>query len=308
MDVYDLHKMQKEESAVSPLSVALGNFDGVHAGHAALIREAVAYAKAHGIKSAVWTFADGTAALPNKPDARCITSTRDKLALIASLGVDFAFLEEFQAVRGFTPERFVKELLIEKCGAVCAVCGFNFRFGAGGSGDNEALRQLMQPRDCIVVPPVYIGEKLVSSTAIRTLVEDGDMEGAATLLGHPFFITAPVLHGKQLGRTIGIPTINQNFPVGYVIPKNGIYACLVDIVGETFPGVANVGIRPTIENDSHKINCETHIIGYNGWLYGEDIRVSFHCRLRDEMKFEGVEALCKQIHRDIERTLAYFKK
>ncbi len=308
MYVYDLHTMQKEESAVSPLSVALGNFDGVHEGHAALIREAVAYAKAHGIKSAVWTFANGAATLPNKPDTQCITGVRDKLALIASLGVDLAFLEDFDTVRGLSPERFVNEQLIEKCGAVCAVCGFNFRFGAGASGNSETLRALMSPRDCIVVPPVYIGGRLVSSTAIRALIESGDTEGAAGMLGHPFFINTPVVHGKHLGRTIGIPTINQNFPAGYVIPRNGIYACEVGIGGKRFPGVANVGIRPTIENDTHQMNCETHIIGYSGELYGKDVKVSFFRYLRDEMKFADVDELGAQIRRDIENTLAYFEK
>lgn len=300
--------MQKEESAVSPLSVALGNFDGVHAGHAALIREAVSYAEAHGIKSAVWTFADGAAALPNKPDARCITSVRDKLRLIASLGADYAFLEDFGAVRSLSPERFVKEHLMESCGAVCAVCGFNFRFGAGGSGNSESLRSLMAPYDCIIVPPVYIGGKLVSSTAIRALIESGNMEEATELLGYPFFINTPVVRGKQLGRTIGIPTANQNFPEGFVIPKNGIYACIADIRGQHFPCVANVGTRPTIECDTHKINCETHIIGYSGELYGEDVKISFYRYLRDEMKFASVDRLGAQIRRDIENAVAYFKK
>ena len=134
MDVYNLHTMQKEEGVSSPLAVVLGNFDGVHAGHADLITRAVTYAEAHGIASAVWTFADGAAALPNKPDVPAITTTEEKLALIGALGVDYAILEIFEAVRGYTPERFVNELLIGKCGASAAVCGFNFRFGAVGCG------------------------------------------------------------------------------------------------------------------------------------------------------------------------------
>ena len=205
MDVYNLHTMQKEEGVSSPLAVVLGNFDGVHAGHADLITRAVTYAKVHGIASAVWTFADGAASLPNKPDARAITTTEEKLALIGSMGVDFAILESFEAVRGYTPERFVNELLIGKCGAAAAVCGFNFRFGAGGIGTGETLAALMAPRPCIIVPPVYVGDMLVSSTAIRACIEAGDMEGAAAMLGRPFSLTAPVVHGKELGRTIGIP-------------------------------------------------------------------------------------------------------
>ena len=309
MDVYNLHTMQKEEGVSSPLSVALGNFDGVHAGHADLITRAVEYAKAHGIASAVWTFADGAAALPNKPDVRAITTTEEKLSLIGALGVDYAILESFEAVRGYTPERFVRELLIGKCGAAAAVCGFNFRFGAGGVGTGELLASLMAPRNCIIVPPVYVDGKLVSSTAIRACIEAGDMEGAAAMLGRPFSLTGTVLHGKELGRTIGIPTINQLFPAGSVIPKSGIYACTVETSGGSFPGVANVGIRPTItENDAHGINCETHIIGYSGWLYGERVKVSFRSRLRDERKFDGIGALQEQIRRDIDAARDYFSR
>ena len=308
MDVYDLQKMQREEGVSSPLSVALGNFDGVHLGHADLIKRAVTYAAEHGIKSAVWTFSDDSAVLPNKPGAHRITATREKLELIRDLGVDYAFLEDFSLVRHYSPERFVRELLVDGCGAVCAVCGFNFRFGAGGLGNSDTLRELMSPLDCIIAPPVYIGGRLVSSTVIRLLIESGDMEGAQKLLGRPFFIDFPVVKGKQLGRTIGIPTINQNFPEGHVIPKGGIYACTVDIGGDIFLGVANIGTRPTVSNDSHSINCETHIINYNGWLYGKNIKVAFYKRLRDEIRFDGIDALRCQIGRDIESTLAYFSE
>ena len=117
-----------------------------------------------------------------------------------------------------------------------------------------------------------------------------------------------MVEGKCLGRTIGIPTINQNFREGYVIPKSGVYACRVDIDGEFYSGVANVGTRPTIKADAHSLNCETHVIGYSGMLYGKSVRVSFCKRLRDEARFEGVEALKVQIARDIEETKKYFSK
>ena len=315
MDIYDLRTMNREEGVGSPLlqtlpsglqtAVALGSFDGVHSGHAALIRRAVDFAKAHGIASAVWSFRDDASALPGKSGS-VLTTLREKLSLIASLGVDYALLEDFSRVRDYTPGRFVNELLIEGCGTVCAVCGFNFRFGKNGLGDCDTLRELMSPRECIVVPPVYRNGRLVSSSAIRLLIGAGEMEEAAVMLGRPFFIDFPVVHGKQLGRTIGIPTINQNFPEGHIIPKSGIYACTVDIGGDIFLGVSNVGLRPTVESGPHKINCETHIINYNGWLYGKSIKVSFYKRLRDEMKFAGVPELKAQIERDIASTSAYF--
>ncbi len=308
MDVYNLHTKEKEEGVSSPLSVALGNFDGVHKGHVSLIEKTVAYAKEHGIASAVWTFADDANALPNKPTANAITTTEEKLALFAELGVDYVLLERFESVRNLSPEEFVAEHLKKACRAVCAVCGFNFRFGAGGLGNCDTLAELMAPADCIVLPPFYMHGKPVSSTAIRLLIEAGEMEAAAQYLGRPFFIDFPVVHGKQLGRTIGIPTINQHFPKGHVIPKRGIYACTVDIGGDIFLGVANVGSRPTVAGDSDEINCETHIIHYNGWLYGKNIKVSFRKRLRDEKKFESLDALKVQIASDIEVALDWFAK
>lgn len=307
MDVYNLQTMQREESVSSPLSVALGNFDGVHAGHAELIRRTVEHARKKGHFSAVWTFSSGTGTLPNKPGTPTITPLQDKLSLIASMGVDFAILESFSEVCGMSPEHFVKELLIKKYGAVCAVCGYNFRFGAGGTGDCDTLRSLMMPYECIVVPPVYKDSAPVSSSAVRAYIADGDMEGAKRLLGRPFYIDLPVVKGKQLGRTIGIPTINQSFPRGHIVPKVGIYACTVSIDGEEYLGVANVGTRPTVNNDDHALNCETHIIECNKDLYERNVKVSFHHRLRDEICFESIDGLKQQIECDIEETKQYFK-
>ncbi len=307
MVILNLHNMQKEESVNSPLSVALGNFDGVHAGHTALILKAVEIAKEKGIASAVWTFADGKAVLPNKPGTLAITTLEERLSLIASLGVDYAILESFEDVRDYTPERFANELLKKKCKAVWTVCGFNFRFGAGGAGDSEKLRELMQPEGCTVVPPVYVNGEQVSSTLIRGYIEAGDMKAASELLGRQFFIDTTVTHGKALGRTIGIPTINQSFPEGHIVPKKGIYACIVHAEGEKYIGVANVGIRPTVDSDDI-INCETHIIGYDGELYGKQVRVEFFSRIRDEKKFGSVSELKEQIEKDIIYTKEYFEK
>ena len=308
MDIIDLQTMRKEEGkCCSPFSVALGNFDGVHKGHAELIRRAVAYAHEHNIKSAVWTFASNKAALPNKPDSPTLTSEDEKLALIRELGVDYAILADFESVRTMSPEEFTSQILIGECNAEAVVCGFNFRFGKGGIGDAGTLCSLMSPRECIVVEPVFVNDTLVSSSAIRELVESGDMEGAAQLLGHPFSITVPVAHGKRLGRTIGIPTVNQNFPEGHIIPMSGIYACTVQISGKTYMGAANVGFRPTVES-TRSINCETHIIDYDGDLYDEKVKVSFYKRLRGEVRFGSVEELREGIQNDIRKTREYFKK
>lgn len=306
MEVYNLKTMKKEESICSPLSAALGNFDGVHIGHAELICRTVKYAKENGYASAVWTFAGDAGVLPNKPGARCITDTKEKLELIAALGVDYAILEDFEAVRDLSAKDFVATRLVNSLNVRCAVCGYNFKFGAGGKATADDLQKLMYPNYCIIVPQVFAGDTPVSSTAIRSLIENGDMEGAKRLLGHPFSISAPVEKGKQLGRTIGIPTVNQYFKDGHVVPKKGIYACLVTVNGEEFIGVSNVGIRPTIENDDHRFNCETHILGFDESIYGETVKISFYSRLRDELRFNGVEALRRQIDLDVQNARQYF--
>lgn len=308
MKIIDLQTMRKEEGkCCSPFSVALGNFDGVHKGHAELIRRAVTFAREHNIKSAVWTFASSTASLPNKPDSLTLTSESEKLSLIRELGVDYAILADFESVRGMSPEEFVSEILIGQCNAEAVVCGFNFHFGKGGVGDAAMLSRLISPRECIIVEPVYVNDTLVSSSAVRELVESGDMESAAELLGHPFSITLPVVEGKHLGRTIGIPTVNQNFPDGHIIPMSGIYACTVEISGEIYMGAANVGFRPTVES-TRRINCETHIIDYDGDLYDKQVKVSFYKRLRGELRFDSIEALREGIQNDIRKTREYFKK
>ncbi len=299
MYVYDLHTMKREESVSSPFSVALGNFDGVHLGHAELIKKCVSYAKENGIASAVWTFADNAGELPNKPGVPYITPVSAKLEIIASFGVDYAILEDFSEIRGLSPESFVRERLIKKYGAVCAVCGYNFRFGAGGSGNSEMLTELMKPHDCIVVPPFYCGDIPASSTAVRRFIESGDTASARKLLGRPFFIDSPVVHGKKLGRSIGIPTVNQFFEKGQLVPSRGIYATVVSFDGQHYRGVTNVGIRPTVDGECGAVNCETHILDYDGCLYGKSVRVWFIDKLRDEHRFSDIGELTAQIRRDI---------
>ena len=131
------------------------------------------------------------------------------------------------------------------------------------------------------------------------------METAQALLGHPFSVCFPVIQGKQLGRTIGIPTINQVFPEGHIVPSRGIYACSCFVDGEIYPAAANVGVRPTVE-DQGTVNCETHIINYEGDLYNKEVRIEFYCKLREEMKFDSLDALRRQIKIDISATLEYF--
>ncbi len=289
--------------AFADTALALGSFDGVHLGHAALIGRAVKIACERGLAPAVFTFNEEPGVIPSKAGARSLTDLKEKLSLIASLGAKFALLEDFSRIRGYSPERFVSDILVRDGHAKCAVCGFNFRFGAGGSGTCETLRELMPDGGCEIVEPVTLDGLTVSSSEIRRLLEDGNVERAARLLGREFSLELPVVHGKELGRTLGLPTVNQNPPKARVIPANGIYAASVELDGRRYKAVTNVGSRPTTDGDSAAVNLETHIIGFDGDLYGRLVRVCFARRLRDERRFDSLAELQAQIRRDIAAAL-----
>ena len=240
-------------------------------------------------------------------DVPALTTAEENLRQFANAGLDFAILEEFSAVRDLSPEEFARTYLMDKLGCAAVVCGFNFRFGRGGAGDCRTLQSILSEGDIplTVVDPVMHGDLVVSSTCIRAAVEAGDMDRAAALLGRPFSVCFPVRHGKQLGRTIGLPTINQDFPVGHIVPRHGIYACICTVGSARYMGVANVGVRPSVVSDGH-VNCETHIMDFDGVLYGESIRVEFLTRLRDEIRFDSIDALREAIEADIGNARAYF--
>ena len=304
MTVYRLSTKAVGDLPDRPLSIALGNFDGVHIGHRKLLRAAADAAGAAGCASAVWTF---TSLVKSDASVPSLTTQEEKRLQFAREGIDYAIFEDFSAVRSMGAVEFTEEYLLRRLRAAAVVCGFNFHFGQGGTGDAALLRNILAGYGVplTVIEPVHACGGIVSSTRIRNAITDGDMESAAEMLGRPFSVFLPVLHGNELGRTIGLPTINQDFPVGHIVPARGIYACLCHIGEDIYPGVANIGVRPSVPGDGH-INCETHIIGYNGDLYEKNVRVEFFRRLRDERKFPSLAALQSAIRGDIAAAREYF--
>ena len=309
MTVFDLQNTNKQMTAEKiPATVtALGTFDGVHIGHAALLREACTLASSLGsdVFPAVWTFFEP----PFRGRVKYLTTLQEKLSLFARAGIRYVFLEEFSNVQMLPPKDFVSKILLAGCGVRGSVCGFNFRFGHSAMGTPAFLQKELAN----ALAPVLITQKVTqgaeagSSTRIRALLDAGDTEYAAQCLGRYYSVSLPVVHGKELGRKIGIPTINQNFPLERQTPLRGTYASTVSVDGVLYPGVTNVGIRPSItENDSHTPNAETHIIGYRGWRYDKSLRVYFRHRLRDEQAFPSLDALKAQIARDIDASNASF--
>ena len=310
MTVIDLHTF-KEVQAPPHSVLCLGNFDGVHLGHRALAEEVLRkkdrlLPQYPNLKCGAWFFRRPPLDIITGRTTPLLTDNTQKLELFSSLGLDYAFIGDFDEVGGFSPQKFVSDILKKDCGCIFAVCGYNFKFGSKALGDARLLNELMDGNSS-TVNQVMLGDESISSSKIRMLISEGDITKANTLLGRKYSIHGQVLHGKKLGRTIGTPTVNQELALNIATPKRGIYISKTLVDGEWFPSVSNIGIRPSVE-DSHKLNCETYILGFDRDVYGKDITVEFHCRLRDEHKFESVEALKNQIIKDIESTEIYFKK
>ena len=284
--------------------ISLGFFDGLHLGHRLLLRRAFDEANARGFESAAFTFSEEGI----KPGGPRLMSFEEKLAALGSSGVFTVFAADFKSVRDLSPEDFVRDLLIGKCGAKVAVCGFNFRFGRDAAGDSGELCRLMRKYggEAIVIDPVSVGDRTVSSTAIRSALAEGNVELAAELLGRPHSLDAPVSHGARIGRTIEFPTINQYFHPTAIIPKYGVYAVKCVIGGEEMEGVCNIGVRPTVGGED-KPRCETHVFGLDREIYGEQVRVKFLRFLRAETRFDSLDELRAQIALDVAAAKEYFE-
>lgn len=308
----DLHSGKAVEGdRVGPLVLAIGNFDGVHRGHKCLIERAIRTAEemkdsGNTASGGVFCFLPSPGDLLMKSPPPHICSHEKKLELFAACGARYAVVGDFSVLKDMEAEDFVA-LLKERCGCIALVCGFNFRFGKGGCGNAELLKRFFGEK-LFVTDAVTSNDGMpISSSRIRSLVESGDIEKANGLLGHPFSVSGKVLHGKELGRRLGLPTVNQNFDENLLIPRSGVYITSVIIRGERYMAVSNIGRRPTVETDG-KINCETHLLDFEGDLYGVDITVEFYARSRDEKKFSCEEELRRAICNDVLSVRKYFEQ
>ena len=286
--------------------IALGFFDGVHLGHGALLRRAVEEAKKRGCESAVFTFDRPPKEVITGVPCPLINSPEDRAALVKRLyGIDEMLMVPFDDEMRTTPwDRFVTDILVGRYGAVHLVAGHDHHFGHRNQGSPELLREKCAELGlgCDIIPAVTIGGITVSSTHIRKLLEEGDVETARAFLGHPHVLTQTVGHGRQLGRTIGIPTVNLVAPPHVLLPRRGVYAAKITLPdGRAFGGVTNVGVRPTV-NNGQDVTVEPWILDFDGDLYGQAIRVEFYRRLRDERKFDSLAALRSQIETDAVKT------
>lgn len=281
-------------------AAAIGNFDGVHLGHQAVIGHARAWARAQAAPTLVVTF-DPHPAHFFQPDRApfALMQLPQKLEILATLGVDAVAVIPFTpALAALSPAEFAQAWLVERLGIRHAVTGRDFTFGKKRAGDVGTLAALgaRLGYDAEIVGAVGDAGEIVSSTRIRQALADGDIAAATHMLTRPFAIRAPVIHGDKLGRTIGVPTTNQELG-SYARPKYGVYAVWVHTPdGQRLRGVANIGVRPMFTPPRELL--ETWILDWSGDLYGADIEVGLAAWLRPEMRFDGLAALKAQIERD----------
>lgn len=281
---------------------ALGCFDGVHIGHQSLIDTVVS--DKSGLVPAIWTFS-APLSFPY------IETVEKRLNLCGEYGIKFAFCEEYEDLKRMSPEEFVKYLATE-LNIAHIVCGEDFRFGYKKEGDTELLRKECDKYGVALtvkssITATIYGEKVkVSSTIIKKLISNGDVETANELLGRPFTLKGVVINGNKIGRTISVPTVNQSLPKMRVSPRFGVYDSVFKVENKSYPSVTNIGIRPTVNKNEENTTCETHIIGQSLDLYGLIVEVEFHRFNRQEEKFSTLDDLKAQIKKDIKHSMDYY--
>jgi len=301
--VFDGDPAPDERGSVATVGV----FDGVHAGHVALLSEVRRIAADDGLQSVVVTF-DRHPATVVRPDEvpRLLTSLHHRLDLLGDLGIDVTYVLTFDEERSLqTPEQFVREVLVDTLGTRVVVAGDDFHFGHRHKGDVTTMAELGVQHDIKVVTVPLLSDAAaggaVSSSAIRAVVASGDVDLATRLIGRPFEVHGVVEHGDARGRTIGFPTANVAVAGDIILPSDGVYAgWYVRAGGAVHPAAINVGRRPTFYDENGLLLVEAHLIDFDGDLYGERAAVRFAARLRDEQRFSGIDALAAQLRSDVE--------
>lgn len=291
--------------------IALGFFDGVHLGHGALLRRTAEEAKARGCTPAVFTFDRPPKEVVTGIPCPLINSPEDRKDLIRRLyGIEDTLMVPFDREMMSTPwDAFVTDILAERYHAVHLVAGHDHHFGHKNQGSPELLREKCAELGigCDIIPKVEVAGITVSSTYIRKLVGLGQMERAAAFLGHPHTLTSMVRHGRGLGSSRLFPTANLSIPAHLLVPSHGVYVTRVTLPdGQSYAAVTNVGTRPTVNNGTD-VTVEASLLDYEGDLYGKTLRLEFFRRLRDEIRFDSLDALKTQIASDAETTRRYFQ-
>ena len=293
-------------AADAPIALTIGNFDGVHRGHQAMLSRLVEAAEDLALPSAVLTFDPppreffAEASAPPR-----LSSVRDKIERFAAHGVARTYVARFDGrLASLDPEAFIDSVLIRRLGVRWVLVGEDFRFGKGRAGDLARLRAAARTFSVEAMRTVTIDQERASSTAVREALARGDLDRAAALLGRPYAISGRVAHGEKRGRNLGFPT--ANLPLRRKPPLSGIFAVRVHGLGQPRLGVASLGVRPTIEPEGKPI-LEVFLFDFEDSIYGHRITVEFLHKLRDEEKYDTLDALTDQIRSDVAQARQYFE-
>jgi len=285
--------------------LTIGVFDGVHRGHQQIIRRLTTGAHGQTMPAVVLTFDPHPGKLFGRGEIKLLTLPDERAELLASFGVDIVITNHFdQDVANTTAFDFMQQLK-SQLGLSHLVLGYDSTVGKNREGNITRLTEIGEELGYTVevIPALSDESGVISSTEIRKLIEVGNVTEATRLMGHPYSLHGPVIHGDARGRTINVPTAN----IGYahedkMIPANGIYACWAYLDGQKYQAATNIGINPTFTPDKQIPNVEAHLLDFQHEIYGEDVKLEFIARLRDELRFDSVETLLEQIWKDIENT------
>lgn len=289
----------------NPTFIALGSFDGIHQGHRALIEKAIEATKLYNkhynkdAKTMVCTFNNHPLTVINKDLApKLIMDNKNKVEILQGLGVDIVnFMEFDRDLMKISPEEFIFNLKYFY-NVTGIIVGFNYRFGYKNLGDVELLKTLSTSLGFTlnIVEPVIVEDEVVSSSAIRYHIQEGNIERANKFLQRPFMLSGKVIKGKQIGRTIGFPTINLGYSKKFTIPKGGVYYTYVEYNNKFYKGITNIGYNPTVEG--RKLSIETHILDFEKSIYNKEVNIYFVSKIREEKKFKSIEDLKTQLEAD----------
>lgn len=292
----------RELRYIPDLSIALGFFDGIHQGHQAVISCAVEFAKMMGCESAVVTFREHPYCFFKGVSPKYILTLEDKYKYMEELGVDYVIELDFATVCSMTPAQYLEDIIVRYFSPKAISTGFNHKFGIDKTGNVKFLSdcQSKYKYSYLATPPQSLWGDMISSTAIRQYIKSGLVDMAASMLGRKFSVSGTVVKGKEIGRTIGYPTANIIYPLDIVEPPYGVFDVNVELEdGSVYKGLANFGVAPTVSNDNIAM-LETYLIGFDGDLYGKNIKVSFNRLIRPEVKFNNIDELKTQIELDIQ--------
>ncbi len=309
MNFFYISELKQLPTDLGPLSLTIGNFDGIHLGHQQLLQASLAWSQAHGGQSVALTFDPHPVAVLNPQlNHSRLFSLEDQREQMRKLGFRGVFLQPFTTeFQNLSAEEFLNDFILNKFQPRQLVVGYDFGFGKNRSGQRKLLEEfcLKNKIELQIVPPFSLDFEVVSTSSVRESLSSGNIEKANRFLGRPYSLCGKVIHGAKRGSAIGFPTANLSLNLNPSL-KKGVYCTRVELGGESFPSVTNVGINPTVSTDA-QVKVETHIFNFDRQIYQEKLKLEFLKFLREEKKFSSLEELKSQIQKDSVLAKEFFK-